>query len=558
MLLELTIQNFAIIPKLHLSFSEGMTVLTGETGAGKSIIIDAMALLAGGRGLTEYIRQGSEKCLIEGVFEFPQEEEFHELMKELGIDENEEVLIIQRDITNAGKSMCRVNGRSMTLSNLRRIGSFLVDIQGQNEHQDLLQEEKHLGLLDSYGSSDYQAQLVSFKNDYASYRQLEKQVRRIQENEQSFVQRLDMLHFQQEEIEQAKLSLGEEEELIEERDKLMNFQKIVDAFGLSYGLLSSESGNSLDGISMAITQLEDIAHLDSEYEQINENVQSAYFLLQEATTEMSRQLDHMEMDEGRLEEVEERLELIRQLKRKYGDSIATILKYYDEISEELLQVTNSEDRLEELESQLAEKEKGIEQFADKLHNQRKKLAYKLEREIVQELAELYMEHAQFEVHFHPERNLSASGFDKVEFYLTTNPGEPLKPLVKVASGGELSRILLALKSIFSKNQRKTSIVFDEVDTGVSGRVAQAIAEKIVKISRQSQVLCITHLPQVAAVATHHYFISKEVKGGRTQTHVRPLDKKERVEEIARMLSGAEITELTIEHAEELLKMAQTN
>lgn len=556
MLLELTIENFAIIPKLQLSFSEGMTVLTGETGAGKSIIIDAMALLAGGRGSTEYIRQGAEKCLIEGVFEFPEQADFHDLMVELGIDEKEDVLIIQRDIVTTGKSMCRVNGRSMTLSNLRRIGNFLVDIQGQNEHQELLQEEKHLGLLDSYGSNAFQEELAQFKTAYAAYRELEKQVHKIQASEQSFVQRLDMLHFQQDEIEQAGLIAGEEEALTEERDKLMNFQKIVDALAQSYGLLTSETGNSMDGISLTIDQLEGIAHLDEAYEEINENVQSAYYLLQEASSEISHQFDHLEMDESRLEEVNERLELIRQLKRKYGDSIATILAYYQEISEELLQVTTSEDRLEELEKQVQEEGQALEMKATSLHTKRKQLARRLEKEIVHELAELYMEHAQFEVHFHAEKTLSDTGFDKVEFFLTTNPGEPLKPLVKVASGGELSRILLALKSIFSKSQEKTSIVFDEVDTGVSGRVAQAIAEKIFKISRDSQVLCITHLPQVAAVADHHYFISKEIKEGRTETHVTPLIKKQRIKEVARMLSGAEITELTLEHAEELLNMAQ--
>lgn len=365
-----------------------------------------------------------------------------------------------------------------------------------------------------------------------------------------------MLHFQQDEIEQAGLIAGEEEALTEERDKLMNFQKIVDALAQSYGLLTSETGNSMDGISLTIDQLEGIAHLDEAYEEINENVQSAYYLLQEASSEISHQLDHLEMDESRLEEVNERLELIRQLKRKYGDSIATILAYYQEISEELLQVTTSEDRLEELEKQVQEEGQALEMKATSLHTKRKQLARRLEKEIVHELAELYMEHAQFEVHFHAEKTLSDTGFDKVEFFLTTNPGEPLKPLVKVASGGELSRILLALKSIFSKSQEKTSIVFDEVDTGVSGRVAQAIAEKIFKISRDSQVLCITHLPQVAAVADHHYFISKEIKEGRTETHVTPLIKKQRIKEVARMLSGAEITELTLEHAEELLNMAQ--
>jgi DNA repair protein RecN (Recombination protein N) len=320
-------------------------------------------------------------------------------------------------------------------------------------------------------------------------------------------------------------------------------------------MLSSETGDSLDGVSIAFNEIQGIAHLDVEYEQISENIQNAYYLLQDAASDISRQMDHLELDEERLEEVVLRLETIRQLKRKYGDSVPAILAYYEKISDELSAATITEGQLEELEWQLEEKEQSVWQLAEELHQQRQQIAQQLEQEILQELSELYMENTQFDVHFEESKVLRGTGFDQVEFYLSTNPGEPLKPLVKVASGGELSRILLALKTIFSKTQEMTSIVFDEVDTGVSGRVAQAIAEKIVKIARNSQVLCITHLPQVAAVADYQYFISKAVKEGRTQTHVAKLTNEERVEEVARMLAGAEITELTLEHARELLRIA---
>ncbi|KAF1303237.1 DNA repair protein RecN [Candidatus Enterococcus willemsii] len=556
MLLELTIENFAIIPSLHLSFHEGMTALTGETGAGKSIIIDAMGLLAGSRGSSDYIRQGADKCLLEGLFELPKQSSCVQLLDELGIEHEEDVLIVQRDMSVSGKSVCRVNGRIVTLTNLRRIGMYLVDIQGQNEHQELLQPERHLALVDSFGSESFKQQLADYQIKYSEFRQLEKQVHSIQANEQSYVQRIDMLQFQQEEIQQAELQPNEEEQLIEERDKLSNFQKILDGLTQSYQLLSSEESNSLDGVSMALNELQGISHLDAEYEQISENVQSAYYLLQEAASDLSRQIDHLELDEERLEEVVSRLETIRQLKRKYGESIPAILAYYEEISRELSEVNMSEEQLEELEKRLAFKQQEIWQLAERLHVQRKNIAAGLEKAILQELSELYMENAQFDVHFHSEKNLRETGFDQVEFYLTTNPGEPLKPLVRVASGGELSRILLALKTIFSKAQGMTSIVFDEVDTGVSGRVAQAIAEKIAKIATDSQVLCITHLPQVAAVADYQYFISKSVKEGRTETKVEQLTSDERVNEIARMLSGAEITDLTLEHARELLTAAQ--
>lgn len=555
MLLELSIQNFAIISNLHLSFHEGMTALTGETGAGKSIIIDAMGLLAGGRGSSDYLRQGAEKCRLEGIFEWPNQQEFKDLTADLGIDE-EEVLIVQRDISQSGKNICRVNGRTVTLSVLRQIGLFLVDIQGQNEHQELLQPEKHLALMDGFGDDSFKAELADYRQAYQSYRSLEKHVRTIQENEQLYVQRMDMLRFQQEEIAQAELMENEEELLIDEREKLTNYQKIVDALGQSYGALSAEEVNSLDGVSVALSEIQSIAHLDLAYEKISEAIQSAYYLLQDAATDISRQVDNLELDEGRLEEVISRLETIRQLKRKYGESIPVILAYYDEISKEISESAYTEGQLEQLEEELAQKAEAVWQLAEALHVKRRELAHRLEKEIVQELKELYMEHAQFEVRFAPgSKQLSSSGFDTVEFYLSTNPGEGMKPLVRVASGGELSRILLALKSIFSRKQGITSIVFDEVDTGVSGRVAQAIAEKIAKIAANSQVLCITHLPQVAAVADNQYFIEKAIQEGRTETHVRKLSKEERVAEIARMLSGAEITDLTIEHARELLALA---
>ncbi|EGP4906073.1 MULTISPECIES: DNA repair protein RecN [Enterococcus] len=558
MLQEISITNFAIIPELRLSFHEGMTALTGETGAGKSIIIDALGLLAGGRGSSDYIRQGAEKCVLEGLFELPKQEGFSELMVELGIETDEDNLIVRRDMSLTGKNVCRVNGHIITLANLRRIGSYLVDIQGQNEHQELLQSESHLALLDRFGDVAFQQKKKSYQQEYISYRELEKRVRKVQQNEKSYVQRIDMLHFQQEEIAAADLQVGEEEKLKEEREKLSNYQKIADGLAAGYGALTNNEQNSVDGVGLAVSELQGIAHLDVEYEAIYENIQSAYYLLQDAIGDMSRQIDLLELDESRLEEVTQRLELIRQLKRKYGESIESILAYYDEITEELASSDFSEGQLDKMKEELEQKELLLQQQAADLHEARKKIAKELEKSILHELKSLYMENTEFEVRFLKEENrqLNHDGFDQIEFYITTNPGEPLKPLVKVASGGELSRMLLALKTIFSSEQGVTSIIFDEVDTGVSGRVAQAIADKISQISKYSQVLCITHLPQVAAVADYQYYIVKAVIDGRTQTSVSELKTKEREEEIARMLAGSEITKLTLEHAKELLKLAK--
>ncbi|HCY9007500.1 TPA: DNA repair protein RecN [Enterococcus faecalis] len=556
MLQELSVKNFAIISSLQLEFQMGMTVLTGETGAGKSIIIDAMGLLTGGRGSSDYIRQGANKCTLEGLFSMPKSQELKQLLEELGIETEEDSLVIQRDISASGKNVCRVNGRIVNITNLKRIGEYLVDIHGQNEHQELMQSERHIDMLDEFGGKKLLTVKEKYTRAYQEYRALEAKVRKRKKNEKEFAQRMDMLHFQSDEIASAQLVAGEEEQLLEERNKLNNFQKIADALTISYAALNGEDDSSLDKIGTSMNELASIESLDSEYKTLSDTVQNAYYLLQEASGDLSRLIDGLELDEGRLNEVENRLELIRQMKRKYGDSIETILSYYEEITKELAEADFLEGGTGDLEALLAEKQQAAHQQALTLRKERKRLAKELEQQILTELKELYLERTEFEVRFTELEHLQENGLDGVEFFITTNPGEPLKPLVRVASGGELSRVMLAMKTIFSQTQGITSIVFDEVDTGVSGRVAQAIADKIYQISENSQVLCITHLPQVAAVADEHYFIEKEIVAGRTETSVRILSEKERVNEIARMLAGSEITKLTIEHAQELLAMAK--
>ena len=556
MLQELSVKNFAIISSLQLEFQMGMTVLTGETGAGKSIIIDAMGLLTGGRGSSDYIRQGANKCTLEGLFSMPKSQELKQLLEELGIETEEDSLVIQRDISASGKNVCRVNGRIVNITNLKRIGEYLVDIHGQNEHQELMQSERHIDMLDEFGGKKLLTVKEKYTRAYQEYRALEAKVRKRQKNEKEFAQRMDMLHFQSDEIASAQLVAGEEEQLLEERNKLNNFQKIADALTISYAALNGEDDSSLDKIGTSMNELASIESLDPEYKTLSDTVQNAYYLLQEASGDLSRLIDGLELDEGRLNEVENRLELIRQMKRKYGDSIETILSYYEEITKELAEADFLEGGTGDLEALLAEKQQAAHQQALVLRKERKRLAKELEQQILTELKELYLERTEFEVRFTELEHLQENGLDGVEFYITTNPGEPLKPLVRVASGGELSRVMLAMKTIFSQTQGITSIVFDEVDTGVSGRVAQAIADKIYQISENSQVMCITHLPQVAAVADEHYFIEKEIVAGRTETSVRILSEKERVNEIARMLAGSEITKLTIEHAQELLAMAK--
>lgn len=560
MLQELSIRNFAIIPVLNVTFDEGMTVLTGETGAGKSIIIDAVGLLAGGRGSNEYIRQGEKKCVLEGLFAMDQHPLVEKRLDSLSIEHEDNMLVLQREIYRNGKNTCRINGHLVNLTTLRSIGELLVDIHGQNEHQELMQASKHVELLDEYGKEKINIAKIAYQKVFQQYHELRSKMEKKEKNEKEFAQRMDMLRFQVEEIETAQLEVGEEERLLEERNKLVNYQKIAESLKVAYDALQGEeASSSLDRVGFAMDAMLSIEEIDRDYQAIAEAIQNGYFILQEAAADLSRQLDSLEMDEGRLEVVESRLDSIRQLKRKYGDSEQAILEYYKEIMLELSESLSFENQSTQLEKELKEKENKLIQFGDSLSNLRMKEAKKLEAEIMKQLKELYLEKAIFQVkivaHGEGLKAYRENGKDEIEFYLTTNPGEPLKPLVKVASGGELSRIMLAMKTILSQTQGMTSIIFDEVDTGVSGRVAQSIAEKIHQVAHHSQVLCITHLPQVAAIADAQYFIKKEIVADRTKTSVEILSMEQRVQEIARMLAGTQITPLTVEHAKELLQLA---
>lgn len=555
MIQELTVQDFAIISNLTIPFKEGMTVLTGETGAGKSIIIDAMGLIVGGRGSADYIRDGAERCRIEGSFFVSDNEKVATFLEDNGIEPADGQLVIQREIYRTGRNNCRINGQLVTTKTLREIGPYIVDIHGQNEHQELMQVQNHLRLLDQYAPNDVKELKVMYQEKYQKYDELKTKVTHLLNNEKEFVQRMDMLTFQYKEIETAQLVIGEEETLIEERRRLVNFQKIMDSLKKTYQYLDNEEINAVALSGAAMTEMEQIESIDTEYAEITELLRTAYYSLQEATGRVNTSLEQLEMDDERLIVIDNRLDIIRQLKRKYGETVEEVLAYFEEISQELASQLDTTTDVTKLQEQLMKREQELNNLAFKLSEKRHQVANVLEENIMSQLASLYMEQAVFKVKF-TNTDLTINGVDKVEFYLSTNVGESLKPLTKIVSGGELSRIMLALKTIFSTTQSITSIVFDEVDTGVSGRVAQAIAEKIHQIGSHSQVLCITHLPQVAAIADTQYFIRKLVKDNRTQTQVSELTDNERVNEIGRMLSGSDVTELTKEHAKELLDLAK--
>ncbi|SDQ48572.1 DNA repair protein RecN [Carnobacterium viridans] len=563
MLQELTIKDFAIIQDLNLSFNRGMTVLTGETGAGKSIIIDAVGLLAGGRGSSEFIRHGATKCVLEALFSLEGNSTTYKLLKDYDIDSEEDSVIIQRDIHRSGKNVCRINGRLVTIATLRLIGESIIDIHGQNEHQELMNPERHLNMLDHFGDQKLIQLKKNYQETYADYKKVKKAYDKWQNGEQALAQRLDMLQYQTNEIEIAELLDGEEEELLEEKNLLANYQKIMSALSISYDTLQGDEVNGIDLIGNAMTEMSSLEEIDEKYKVLSEAISSSYFQLQEAASDILREMDQTAYDEDRLNEIEKRLESIKQLKRKYGDSITEIKAYYEKIAAELNQIMNRENHLTNMTKELSHLSKELIKRGSELSEKRRVVAKKIEQAIHEQLKELYMEKVVFEVQFFKpiqdfaSENAHESGFDDVEFYIATNMGEPLKPLARVASGGELSRMMLAMKTIFSKSQGITSIIFDEVDTGVSGRVAQAIANKIYMVAVHSQVLCITHLPQVAAMADNHLYISKSVENDRTKTHVNSLVSLEKIEEIARMLAGTEITKLTLEHAKELTVLAET-
>lgn len=558
MLQELTIDNLAIIKHLSLEFANQMTVLTGETGAGKSIIIDAVGLLAGGRGSQEFIRRGEEKLRLQGQFALTADPDLAALLDSLGIDHEDGTLIIMREIHRSGRNTIRVNGQLINTTMLRQIGAYLVDIQGQNEHQLLLQPEKHLGMLDQYASKQVQPLLNQYQELYQDYSKLKSAVNKKQANEQQWAQRLDMLHYQVDEIGGAQLQADEEERLTSERDRLEHFQQINNALQQAVATFNEGENPVLDQVALVMEAVNGIAEFDDEYASLNKSLNDAYYALQDVANQAGQQLDLLEFDDQRLAEIDQRLTVIGDLEHKYGDSVEKVLAYYDKIKQELDSMEAAADSNNNLEARLADAQSRLQAVGEELSQVRQQAARQLAKQVHQQLAELYMAKADFEVHFAQPAsgNFTPTGIDEVEFFIRTNPGESMGPLAKIASGGELSRVMLALKTIFAANEGVTSIIFDEVDTGVSGRVAQAIADKIRLIAANSQVLCITHLPQVAAVAQHHFLIKKAVHDERTTTTVTSLAPAQRVNELARMLSGEKVTKLTKEHAQELLQMAQ--
>ena len=554
MLQEISIKNFAIIEEIHLSFESGMTILTGETGAGKSIIIDAMSLLLGGRASSDFVRHGANKAEIEGLFFFDKTPELKAVLLELGFEEVDSEIILRREIFANGRSVCRINGQMVNLATLRQVGELLVDIHGQHDSQELMNPKSHLRLLDEFGDEAFDQIKNNYKLKFENFKNLRQQLNLRQKNEQEFAQRIEILQFQAEEIEAAEINLEEDEQLVNRREKLNNIKNIADSLSSAYLALDDEDNDysSLNNIRTTMTELDKISNFDNDYQELADKTAESYYVLEEVANQIQRIMSDLEFNPAELLQIEDRIMTLTTLKKKYGPELSDVMNYLEKVQLELSELTGSENDSENLENSVKVAQVQLIEASKKLNEARHKIAKEVEKDIKHELSELYMEKADFKVSFEGAK-FSANGNEHVEFFIQTNPGEGFKPLAKTASGGELSRLMLAIKSSFSRRENKTAIVFDEVDTGVSGRVAQAIANKIYKISQSGQVLCISHLPQVVAIADTQYHIEKIQLTDSTTSTVRKLTFEEREIEIAKMLAGDDLTPEALAQAKKLLE-----
>lgn len=564
MLRELSIRNLAVIEEVNVTFHHGFHVLTGETGAGKSILIDALSLVVGGRGSADMVRYGCDKAEMEAMFDLSSGHPVWKVLTKLGVQfSSDEMLVIRRELSSHGKSSSRVNGQLVTMTMLREIGECLVNIHGQHEHQSLLRTEQHLEWLDLFAGDLLIERKQNYRAVFSQLQQARASLRELENSTRQNVQMLDLYRFQIEEISNAKLKLHEDELLNEQRRKLMYAGKRMDAVSEAYSLLYG--GKGLDAVSKAIAKIIDIQTYDAaKLSPLLEQLQSAFYQAEDAAFQLRDYRDGIESDPELLSQVDDRLDLINGLKRKYGETIPDILAYLERTTSDRDKIENRDQLLEELRVEETRLHDQALELAKELSQLREHAAARLSESIEKELEQLQMPSAKFRVQIdHSFANageerqirLHSNGMDEAVFMLSTNPGEPLKPLNKIASGGEMSRIMLALKSIFAEIDQVPVLIFDEVDTGVSGRAAQAIAEKMSNLAAKCQVFSITHLPQVACMADHHYEIRKQVIDARTSTSVAELTGTVRIEELARMLGGVEVTEKTRHHAQEMLDLA---
>lgn len=555
MLAHITIENIAVIESAQVEFYDGLNVLTGETGAGKSIIIDSIGMVLGQRTSRDLIRSGKTKARVSALF-YPDDATWA-LLEKLGVERSEDSsLLIFREISQDGRGNCKINGVLTPISTLKEVGKFLINIHGQQDTTVLYSPDKHISLLDSWAGKDLEAALSSYRELYHQYKDLLHRRDRLKENESSRMREIDMLQYQIEEISQARLSPGEDEELQQRAEILENAEEISDALDFSYESLFSEEDNARDRLFTASKKLQEIAQYEEGLEQLSDQLTELCYQLDDIGSGLSGYRDQLDFDPSELNEINERLDVIRTLKRKYGNTIEDILIFLEEAEKKLELLSDSSQSLDSIESALELLLPRLKKEAAQLHAIRQTKAQQLEKCIEKELEDLNMPGARFQVVLSSLSEYGSRGTDSVEFYISANPGETPKPLAKIASGGELSRIMLAMKVIMAAFDRSGTYVFDEIDTGVSGRAAEKVARKLRQVSALKQTLVITHSPHIAAIAQHHYLIEKQVTDQQTLTTLTLLDKQGRIEEIARINSGSDLTPAALLHAKELLEHAQ--
>lgn len=555
MLLQLSIKNFALIEEITLDLDEGFTILAGETGAGKSILIDAINYVLGSKFNKDLIRTGEEKTFVEAICSIEDNKSLKEILDFYDI-EYDDILIISRESFKNGKNVIKVNGKAIILSNLRKISEKLIDIHGQHSNQNLLNKDRHIEYLDSFGKINLENDFIKYKESFVEFKDIKDKILSLNKNE-SDEKLVDYIKYQIEEIDNASLSAGEEEKLIDRYNILSNHEKIRNSLARSYSYLDSSTGeySVLDSLDFVVREISAIEKHSEKAKLIKERVNNTYYELQDLTKDIKSLLDESYYDENELDEINSRIYKIGLLKKKYGSSIEEILKYRENLDKQYQEIINSEKIIKELKNKLIVIEKRLDKYSKNVHEKRVILGKAIEEKIEKEFKYVGLGKCTFKISIEYDDSFNLKGKDKVQFMISTNLGEPIKPMEKIVSGGELSRIMLSLKSVFIDKDNTPTIIFDEIDTGISGRIAQCVAEKMYEISNKHQVLCITHLPQIASMSDNHYMVKKYIENEKTFTKIEKINEEKKIEEIAIMLGGVKLTENTLTNAREIIELA---
>jgi len=560
MLIELSIRNIALIESLRIPFGPGLNILTGETGAGKSIVVDSVCLALGGRADRDLIRSGTESASVQAVFDISDNPQARSLLAEYGIDPGDNVITVGRELSANGRNICRICGAAATLTQLRSLTSLLMDMHGQHEHARLLDPAAHLSFLDECGDDEHRRLIAEVREAYAAYAQAEKELRSANADISERERLADMLRFQIAEIDEVRPKAGEYEKLEAKAKLYEHAELIADKVEIAYTQAYAGAGRSagaLEALKKAMNAMSAIAEFDPRFSLLHERLEESYYMVQDIGLELQDIRDGLDYDPGKLGRIEDRLDALKRLMRKYGPEIADVLAFRADAAARLESLDNADERREELEKALKKADAKYSDLCAKLTESRQRIADFFCTAVRSELTELGMPKIRFEARFAPRTKMhSPTGSDVVELVISPNPGEPLKPMASIASGGELARIMLAFKTVQNQQGGAGTMVFDEIDTGVSGRMAQAVGEKMARIGFGKQVICVTHLPQIAAIGDRQYLVEKNEENGRTETNVRLLDDEGRVLELSRLVGGAEDEGSALEHARSMLRQAE--